>query len=195
MPSGYPRPTARESPSPTPEAAVADPGDAVRRRQAAQPTTSPVVIQQEQQYTMPRRRHYRAVQNQAQDQDGHDAHLSSWSAPIFDCSNPADLMSVEGSMSGEPTFGSSGKRRARLRDPIMATDDTVNSDISTDFLQGNPGSYSIVGDAAEDDMLTMCCCPFCALAQEKEVLRRTMQQQQQQQPALCRSNSVGWTDT
>ncbi|KAK8071670.1 hypothetical protein PG996_005018 [Apiospora saccharicola] len=58
--------------------------------------------------------------------DGHGAHLSPWSAPIFDCFNPADQL-LMACFCPCIVFG---KTRARLRDPGMATYDTVNSDVS-----------------------------------------------------------------
>ncbi|KAK8123057.1 PLAC8-domain-containing protein [Apiospora sp. TS-2023a] len=67
------------------------------------------------------------VHNQTQAlADGHGAHLSPWSAPIFDCFNPADQLFMA-CFCPCIVFG---KTRARLRDPSMATYDTVNSDVS-----------------------------------------------------------------
>ncbi|KAK7915123.1 hypothetical protein PG985_012826 [Apiospora marii] len=117
------------------------------------------------------------VYNQAQSPaHGHGAHLSPWSAPIFDCFNPADQLFMA-CFCPCIVFG---KTRARLRDPSMATYDTVNSDWTS--RKEIRARYAIKGDSAEDAMLTLCC-PVCALVQEeKEVVRRTAQQAVQQPP-------------
>ncbi|KAK8852244.1 DUF614 domain protein [Apiospora arundinis] len=119
---------------------------------------------------------------------GHGPQLSPWSSHVFDCFDSADELFMA-CLCPCIVFG---KTRARLRDPSMATYDTVNSDCAIWTFLSMCGlsciyqwgarkeireRYAIKGDEAEDAMLTLCC-PVCALVQEeKEVVRRTTQQQ------------------